>query len=121
MNKRDGITLRQVCDYLRVDIELVRDLGEFGLYPTVILDGETAIRTEDLERLRSVISLHEALGINKEGIEIILDLGREISALQGEVESLRREVSSLKNRLGNEGPEALRSRSLVIEISTEDA
>lgn len=119
MDRQDGIALSQVCEYLHIDLELLRDFGEYGLYPIVTLDDEVGIQIEDLDRLREIISLHEALGINKEGIEIILDLRRKISALQGEVEVLQREVKNLKCQLRDEEPEVIRSRAISIEISSE--
>ncbi|MGO8692936.1 MAG: chaperone modulator CbpM [Rectinemataceae bacterium] len=119
MTRQTQITLSQVCEYFHIDPELIQDFAEFGLYPTVILDGEIAIQTENLDRLRKIISLHEALGINKEGIEIILDLREKISALQRQVELLQNEVNKLKRELRDEEPAVLKSKSLLIEISSE--
>lgn len=116
MNERTGITLRQVCEYFHVDFEVVRGFAEFGLYPTVSCDGELGIDTRNLDRLKRIISLYQALGINKEGIEVILDLGERISGLQREVGTLRDEVERLRRRLGAEEPEALKRLGLLIEI-----
>lgn len=118
MKKPTTITLNQVCNYYHVNIELVRDFSEFGLYPTVIVDGEPEIETGNLDRLEEIISLHQALGINKEGIDVILELRDKISGLQDEVESLRHEVMKLKRLAWNAEPELLESRGLLIEIGT---
>jgi len=117
MNKRTAITLSQVCDYYHIDIELVRAFSEFGLYPTVVIDGETGIETENLDKLEEIISLHKALGINKEGIDVILELREKISGLQEEVEFLRNEIEKMKLQAWNAEPEVLESRGLLIEIS----
>jgi uncharacterized small protein (DUF1192 family) len=116
MSARTRLTLSQVCEYFRVDIEVVRDFADFGLYPTIATDGEIGIDTENLDKLWEIISLHRALGINKEGIEVILELREKISALQDEVESLRNEVEKLKGHLGSEDPETLKRLGLLIEI-----
>ena len=116
MTMRTTISLGRVCDYLRVDLELVRDFADFGLYPTVSFEGDIGIEAQYLERLRKIISLHQALGINKEGIEVILNLREKITAFQDEVDSLRNEVERLKRHWGNEEPEALKRRGLLIEI-----
>jgi DNA-binding transcriptional MerR regulator len=116
MSSRNGITLGQASEYFHVEIEVVRSFAEFGLCPTVDIDGETRIEIESMDRLREIISLYQALGINKEGIEIILDLRGKISDLQDQVEGLRQEVERLRSQLRGEGPEMLKGRGLLIEI-----
>ena len=106
MNMQTTISLSQVCDYFHIDLELVRDFADFGLYPTVLFDDEIAIEAQSLDRLKRVISLNQSLGINKEGIEIVLDLRERISTLQDEVDLLQNEVSKLKRYLGGDESEA---------------
>jgi len=116
MKDKRILTLAQISDYFNIDIEIVRDFAEFGLYPTLVCDGETGIDMADLGRLWKIISLYQTLGINKEGIEIILDLREKISDLQDQVEFLQSEAERLRYDLFNEGPEALKGRGLLIEI-----
>jgi hypothetical protein len=111
------ISLSQVCDHFHIDFELVRDFADFGLYPTVLFDGELGIEAQDLARLGKIISLHQSLGINKEGIDVILDLREKITALESEAELLRNEVEKLRRHFESEGTEVLRRRGLLIEIS----
>ncbi len=54
MNTRTIITLSQVCEYYRFDLRLIRDLADFGLYPTVSIDGEIGIEKRNLPRLEKV-------------------------------------------------------------------
>jgi len=115
---RTAMTLSQVCDYLGADIELVREFADFGLYPTVLLDDEVGVETRDLERLEKVISLHRALGINKEGIEAVLGLRERISELEAEVKALRAETQRLKRHLESENPESLERLGLLIQIDS---
>ena len=110
------ITLSKVCDYFHVDIELVREFADFGLYATVPVEGETGIEARELARLEKAISLHRALGINKEGIDVILELRERISELQGELERLRGEARRQSLIAGGEEPETLRIRALLIEV-----
>lgn len=117
MKRQTTITLSQICEYYRIDIELVRAFSEFGLYPTVVLDGETGVETKHLDRLEQIISLHQALGINKEGIDVILELWEKISGLQDEVGFLQNEMEKLKQQLWNAEPEILESSGLLIEIN----
>jgi chaperone modulatory protein CbpM len=116
MTTRTIITLGQVCEYYRVDLELIRDFADFGLYPTVSLDGELGIEERSLPRLEKVISLHQALGINKEGIDVVLDLKARIESLQGDVELLRSEVAALRLSARDGDPESLKSLGLLIDV-----
>jgi hypothetical protein len=116
MTTRTIITLGQICEHYRVDLELVRDFADFGLYPTVSIDGEIGIEERSLPRLEKAISLHEALGINKEGIDVVLDLRGEISALQSQVELLRREVTALKRSGQGGDTESLKRLGLLIDV-----
>jgi len=116
MSVQAVITLRQVCDHFHVDFELVRDFAEFGLYPTVLCDGEIGIEARNLEKLKRIIGLYQALGINKEGIEVILELGEQISGLQREVEALQDEVERWRRHWGTERPQDPKGLGLLIEI-----
>ena len=118
MKRPTMVLLSQVCDIYRIDREVLREFSEFGLYPTIIVDGEPEIEMGNLDRLEEIISLHQALGINKEGIDIILELRDKISGLQDEVESLRGEVEQLKRLSWSIEPELLESQGLLIEIGT---
>jgi hypothetical protein len=111
------ITLSLACEYFRVDPGLVRDFADFGLIPVEVIHDEDVIEASNLDRLRKIISLHESLGINKEGIEVILGLRERISGLEEEVGALREEVARLKRFREAEEPETLRRCGLLIEIS----
>lgn len=117
MKRQTMIALSEVCDLYHVDIEIIRGFSEFGLYPLVNVDGEAEIEAKYLGKLDEIISLHRALGINKEGIDVILELRKRISGLQDEVESLRYEIDRLKGRARYMEPETLKLQGLLIEIT----
>lgn len=116
MSTQTVITLRQLCGCFSIDIGIVREFADFGLYPVVTIEGETGIEARYLDRLERIISLYQTLGINKEGIEIILDLRGKISDLQDHVDELRNEVQKLKHYFGTDDPELLKRLGLLIEI-----
>ncbi len=113
------ITLTQICEYFNVEIEIVRDFAEFGLYQTLVCDGEIGIEIANFDRLWKIISLYQSLGVNKEGIEIILELREKISDLQEQIDSLQNKTEKLRYDLFKEGPEELSVRGLLIEIDEE--
>jgi hypothetical protein len=73
MKRRSPIPLDLICGYFRIERELALEFSEFGLYPTIEESGEVGIAAEDLEKVASIISLHRSLGVNKEGIDIVIE------------------------------------------------
>jgi len=113
---RKQIPLTEICAHFRIDLEVVTDFAEFGLFSTVDIDGHVGIDSRYLERLRRAISLYQALGVNKEGIEVILKLLEKVAGLQDEAEGLRKDVTRLKQRLDLQDPQRLKTLGLLIEI-----
>jgi len=97
MSNETIITLEQFCECYDIDPSIVRDFADFGLYPVVAFKGKFAIETRHLDRIERVLSLHRTLGINKEGIDIILELRAEITRLQQVAEESQKELSRLKD------------------------
>ncbi len=116
MKSQTRISLHQFCDYVRVDFKIVREFAEFGLCPVIITDNDIEIETRNLQRLKKIVNLHKALGINKEGIEIILSLEEQVGDLQKEVEILQGELKKMRLHEGLEKDEKLKRRGLLIEI-----
>lgn len=110
------ITLVQISQYFNVNIDIIRDFAEIGLCTIIVCDGEAGIEAEALGRLWKSISLYQSLGVNKEGIEIILDLRQKISELQEQVDTLQYKAEKLRTELLGEVPETLKGRGLLIEI-----
>lgn len=116
MTSKIRVALADFCDHFHIDIDIVRDFAEFGLCKAVVREDEVEIETQDIRRLKRIICLYQALGINKEGIEVILDMGERLSELQNEVEMQQNEIERLRRVLSDEEPETLRQRGLLIEI-----
>ena len=115
MSTETRISLRHVSEYYRIDFQIVMEWAEFGLYPT--LPGEDpGIEVQTLETLKQIISLHRALGVNKEGIEVILNLTQRIGGLLGEVEALKTQVEKQNLGWATDRFEDLKRRGLFIEI-----
>ena len=93
METQDLIIVDVFCQEYQIEINLIDDLESFGLIETIVHNENKYLDKNQLVYVEKIIRLHNDLNINKEGIEIILDL------LEKEKQLLL-EIKYLKNRLG---------------------
>ena len=92
METQDLIIIDVFCQEYQIEINFINDLESFGLIETVVHNENKYLDINQLVHVEKIIRLHNDLNINKEGIEIILDL------LEKEKQLLS-EIKYLKNRL----------------------
>lgn len=92
METQELIIIDVVCQEYQIEINLINDLESFGLIETIVHNENKYLDKNQLVQVEKIIRLHNDLNINKEGIEIILDL------LEKEKQLLS-EIKYLKNRL----------------------
>jgi chaperone modulatory protein CbpM len=92
METQELIIIDVVCQEYQIEINLINDLESFGLIETIVHNENKYLDKNQLVYVEKIIRLHNDLNINKEGIEIILDL------LEKEKQLLS-EIKYLKNRL----------------------
>jgi chaperone modulatory protein CbpM len=92
METQDLIIVDVFCQEYQIEINLIDDLESFGLIETIVHNENKYLDKNQLVYVEKIIRLHNDLNINKEGIEIILDL------LEKEKQLLS-EIKYLKNRL----------------------
>lgn len=93
MDTQELIIVEVFCQEYQIETTLIHDLEEFGLIQTIVHKDNKYFNKNELLYIEKVIRLHNELNINKEGIEVILDLVEKVNTLQDE-------VKYLKNRLG---------------------
>lgn len=92
MTNDNLIAASDFCECHRIDVSFIRTLSEFGLIHTHVISQQVCLVPEELEKLEKIITLHNHLDINLEGIEAI-------SHLLERMEEMKQEITSLKNRL----------------------
>jgi chaperone modulatory protein CbpM len=92
METQELIIVDVFCQEYQIEINLINDLESFGLIETIVHNENKYLDKNQLVYVEKIIRLHNDLNINKEGIEIILDL------LEKEKQLLS-EINYLKNRL----------------------
>ncbi|WP_130733834.1 chaperone modulator CbpM [Flavobacterium sp. J27] len=93
MNTQELIIIEVFCKECQIEPHLIDDLEDFGLIQTVVYENNKYLHREELVYIEKVIRLHNELHINKEGIEVVLDLLQKMDQLSAE-------VKHLKTRLG---------------------
>ncbi len=93
MDTQELIIVEVFCQEYQIETNLIHDLEDFGLIQTIVYKDNKYINKNELVFIEKVIRLHNELNINKEGIQVILDLVEKVNNLQTE-------VKYLKNRLG---------------------
>ena len=93
METQELIIVDLFCQQYQIEINLLDDLEEVGLIEIVVLQEKKYLNRNQLASLEKIIRLHNDLHINKEGIDIILNL-------QERENQLLSEINYLKKRLG---------------------
>lgn len=86
------IVLQEFCVYHGIEVAFVHTLNEYGLVEVILIEETHFIPTGQVKNIEKMIRLHAELGINPEGIDVVIQLLDRVDALQ-------QEVRVLKNRL----------------------
>jgi chaperone modulatory protein CbpM len=89
MAHEELIPIDVFCTTCHVDTTLIDTLEESGLVHLVVQREQRYIALDELERAEKMVRLHEDLGINVEGIEVIEYLLERIQDMQDEMQHLR--------------------------------
>lgn len=93
METQELIIVEVFCQEYQIESNLIHDLEEFGLIEIIAHQEQKYLDKNKLATIEKIIRLHNDLNINKEGIDIILNLQEKESELLDEIKYLR-------NRLG---------------------
>ena len=89
MEQASWIPAEEFCIHYHVELSLVKAIGEIGLVKINTKEDRVFIPAEGLADLERVVRLHEDLGINLEGIDVITLLLQRVHDLQAEVRTLK--------------------------------
>ena len=96
---------QQIVEYSRLEVQVVRHLCDVGVVGDInVASEERSYSDEDLALLRRVRRLYEDMGVNLEGIEIIVRLAARVEALQGELAQYRGMIASRQQEQGTSNP-----------------
>jgi DNA-binding transcriptional MerR regulator len=110
MQGNQFISIQDVSTICHIEIAVLREWAEDGLI-AVRNRGETeGVAADDLRAVKRMVALYKELGVNKEGIEIIM-------AMRDRILEMGREVETLQHQLGRlEQDRRLRSLEIPAEL-----
>ena len=86
--KRPLFMISVVCEMFNIHPQTLRLYEREGLLHPQRVGGARLYSQEDLERIRMILNLTKALGVNKAGVEIILRMRHRLEALHKEIEEM---------------------------------
>lgn len=115
MNSQIYIPIQDVSDLCHVDITVLRDFAEYELIHIQIYSNTECVMAEEIDQIKRIIDLYKGLGVNKEGIDIILKMRDQILELQDEITTLNQKLEHRRSDLKFRYMELPRLRGLLID------
>src|SRR3712207_191600 len=92
------IAIEEFCNLHGVEVRLIREFADFGLVPLHVENNQEFLPDKAISRLERTLRLFRDLEVNKEGIEVILHMRKQLKKLHREHEVLLRRLHQLENQ-----------------------
>jgi DNA-binding transcriptional MerR regulator len=99
------IAIEEFCQHHGIEVTVIREFADFGLTQLTVEDNREFVEDTEVKRLERMLRISRDLGVNKEGIDIILNMRQQLQKLRRERENLRYRLLQLeaesRQRLAN--------------------
>ncbi len=92
METQNLISIQQFCEHYKISRTFINDLKEYELIEIIVTDNQDYIKITHITQVEKMIRLHYDLHINLEGVDVIYNL-------LNQVDSLKKEITELQNKL----------------------
>ncbi len=82
----------EICTIYDIEPSFVREIHDFGLIDFIEEDETLWLPSEMLDDFERILRLNSELGVNLEGIDIIMHLLERIENLENEITELKRQL-----------------------------
>lgn len=89
MEAQELIIVDVFCKECDVELTLIEELEEFGLIEIITDNGYKYIHSNHLRKVQTIVQFHNELNINKEGIEVVLNLLERLNLRNQELKLLQ--------------------------------
>ncbi|MBL0025331.1 MAG: chaperone modulator CbpM [Saprospiraceae bacterium] len=93
MEKNEFILVESICQYHNIDPTFIESLIDLDLVKVIKVENFKYFKTDDLVQIEKMIRLHIDLGINLEGIDVVVNLLNQIEILEEELRSFKKRLS----------------------------
>lgn len=93
MNTKDLIPIAQFCEIYEIEFSFINSLNDFGLVELTYINKNEFIALEKIQDIEKIIRLHNDLGVNFEGIDIITNLMQKIDTLQKRLNTIENQLN----------------------------
>ncbi len=115
MTSQIYIPIQDVSDFCHINITILRDFAEYELINIQEYKNTECVKADDLEHIKRIIDLYKSLGVNKEGIEVILKMRDQILELQDEITILKHKLEHRRNDVKFRFIELPKQKGLLID------
>ena len=109
------ITIEEFSTQFGIQQELIQEFMEFGLVTVYRQQEGEYLMADDTEHVARLIRLYRDLGINKEGIDIILSMRDQLIQLHDELNKVRNKAQRLEQEREWLFFDIPRSRGLLLD------
>lgn len=95
------IPLKQLAEFHQVTVSLIMEFADFGLIEVTYTENTPCINNKHIERCERALRLYKELGINKEGIEIILEMRERQAEMQKEINRLKHILKKHEDKMAD--------------------
>ncbi len=92
MKTENLISIETFCYNYEIEFSFIHSLYDYGLVEITTIEEEEFLPKEKISDVEKMIRLHQDLGVNLEGIDVIYNL-------LNRVQNMQEEINSLKNRI----------------------
>lgn len=93
------IAIEEFANFHQVTTALILEFADFGLIEIIQVETKPFIVVKNLFKCESAIRLHRDLNVNKEGVEIILEMREKHEELQNELKLLKHQIKKHEERM----------------------
>ncbi|MFK5889338.1 MAG: chaperone modulator CbpM [Flavobacteriaceae bacterium] len=97
MNKKDYISVDELCNHYHIEISFFTRLNDMGLIKMSTIQKTECINRDVLSDVEKMLRLHQELDVNFEGIDVAFNLLKKIELLQEELQSVKNRLHLFEN------------------------
>lgn len=111
------IAIEEFCHHHGIEATLIQEFADFGLVQVHVQDNRQFVPGTDIARLERMLRLARDLGVNKEGIEIILNMRQELKKLRRQKQKLSYQLQQLEAEKQQQLHHLPQARGIIINYS----